>query len=130
MDFNKNMKIIIKTKNIGTSVALENFVEEKFLSLEKYVSVFGSDNGQKSLAEIFVEVEKETKHHKHGEVFLTEAQILLPGKSLVAKAKSDDVFKAIVEAKNQLKLEIEKYKVKNIDKTRRQQRKSKGEIIK
>jgi ribosome-associated translation inhibitor RaiA len=45
----------------------------------------------------------------------------------MAQSEKDDLYKAIVEAKDELKLEIEKYKFKKIDKTRRQQRKAKQE---
>lgn len=116
------MWISIKTKNLTLSDSLEAYVKEKFSPLEKFVSVLNA-------AELFVELEKETKHHRKGEVFVAEALVHLPGKDLVSIAKSDDLFKAIVEAKDELKLEIEKYKNKKIDKTRRGQRKAQQEEI-
>ena len=82
------------------------------------------------MAEVFIEVEKETKHHKKGDIFLVKAQVALPGRSLMAEERADDVFIAVVKVKDELKLEIEKYKFKKIDKQRRQQRKAKKEIIK
>ena len=51
-----------------------------------------------------------------------------PGRSLIANAKSDDMLKAIILAKDEMKMEIEKYKFKKIDQQRREQRKMKGRI--
>ena len=124
------MKIIIKTKNLDLTEGLQNFVEKKIGSVKKHIDILKQDTPDKgkTLAEVFVEVEKETQHHKKGKIFLVKTQVILPGKSLEAWYRADDLFKAIVGAKNELKMEIEKYKFKNIDKNRRDQRKSKGEI--
>jgi ribosomal subunit interface protein len=121
------MKIIIKTKNLELTEGLQNFVEKKMGSIKKFIDILKEYTPEKgkTLAEVFVEVEKETKHHKKGKVFLVKTQVILPGKSLMAWYRADDLFKAIVGAKNELKTEIEKYKFKNIDKNRRQQRKTK-----
>lgn len=123
------MKITVKTKNLDLTPALSDYVAEKFLSIKKFVSVLKENTpaGMKTLADVVVEVQKETKHHRKGEIFLAKAQLSLPGKSLMASFKSDDLRKAIVGAKDELKMEIEKHKVKKIDKTRRKQRKAKAD---
>lgn len=110
------MKIIIKTKNLESSEALEDFIEEKILGLKKFIDVLKDDSGVgKTLAEVFVEIEKETKHHKSGNIYLAKAQLQLPGKKMiVARAKADMPSKAIVLVKKELKKEIEKYKGKKI----------------
>lgn len=125
------MKIIIKTKNIELSPSIENFVEEKIGSLKKFIKIFqreDSDKG-KPLAEVFVELEKETKHHRKGELFKAEVIIALPRKKIVAEAKGDDLWGAIVEVKDNLQQEIKKYKVKSIDSSIRERRKNKREVI-
>jgi len=121
------MKIIIKTKNIELTPGLQNFVENKIGSIKKFINILKQDTpeGFKTLAEVFVELEKETTHHRKGEVFLVKTQVVLPGKSLEASCRAEDIFKAIIGAKAELKAEIEKYKFKKIDKNRRQQRKAK-----
>ena len=148
--FGVGVKIIIKTKNLELTKDLGNFIEKKIGSIKKYiypvkyrqavispkaklfnrVNILKKDIPEKgkTLAEVFVEVEKETKHHKKGNIFLVKTQIILPGKSLIAWSRADDLFEAIIRAKDELKIEIEKYKFKNIDKQRRQQRKSKDKI--
>jgi len=123
------MKIIIKTKNLDLTTDLHNFIEKKIGSIKKFINILKQDiplpGGHlgKTLAEIFIEVEKETEHHKKGKIFLVKTQIVLPGKSLAVSHRDDDLFKAIIGAKDELKMAIEKYKFKKIDKNRRQQRK-------
>lgn len=112
------MKINIKTKNLSLTPSLQDYINEKIGSLEKFITV----------SEIFVEVEKETKHHRHGEVFGAEAQIMLPGKSLVAKATSDDLLAAIVKVKDEMQQEIKKYKTKKMVSKRSGGRKAKEEL--
>ena len=123
------MHIIITTKNLEQSEMLNVFIEKKFEGLKKYINILKrEDEIGKTLAEVFVEVEKETKHHRKGEIFLVKTQIVLPGRSIVAEATGEDLFSTVVKAKDELKGEIEKYKVKKIDKTRRLQRKSANQV--
>jgi len=123
------MRTIITAKNLELTPAIQKFVESKFDVLKKFINILKrEDEIGKTLAEVFVEVEKETKHHNKGEIFLVKARVGLPGRSLMVSPKADDLYKAIVGAKDELKLEIEKYKFKKIDKTRRQQRKAKRTI--
>jgi len=124
------MRIIIKTKNLVLSAGLKNFIEKKINVLKKFLSVLKEDypEGQKTLAEVLVEVEKETMHHKKGEIFKSSVEINLPGKKLMASARGEDLEKVIIEAKEQIKNEINKYKFKKIDKNRRKQRKFKKEF--
>lgn len=123
------MHIIITVKNLEQSEMLNVFIEKKFEGLKKYINVLKrEDEIGKTLAEVFVEVEKETKHHRKGEIFLVKTQVVLPGRSLMAEATGEDLFSTIIKAKDELKGEIEKYKFKKIDKTRREQRKFKEKI--
>ena len=73
------MEIIIKAKNIELTDSLERFINDKIGKLEKFLSYPGQ--------EIFIEIEKETKHHKKGEVFSAEGIISVPGKKIMAIAK-------------------------------------------
>ncbi len=124
------MKIIIKTKNIEPNGELNKFIEKKFFGLKKFVNILKTKDelGKKTLAEVFVEVGKETMHHKKGEIFVIKSRVYLPSREIIARAKEKDLFSAVTEARDELKMEIEKYKFKKIDKNRREQRKSKKEI--
>ncbi len=117
------MKIIIKTKNLDLTPSLENYVEEKISSLKKFVDVLKKDEDKNTLSEVFVEIEKETRHHNKGEVFGAEARILLPGKKIMAEAAGDDLLLAIVEIKDKLQQELKKYKEKRVEEGRRRARK-------
>lgn len=120
------MRITVKTKNIKLTEALKDFTEAKFYSLRKFIDILKREHEiGKTLANVSVELEKETRHHKKGKIFIASCSVQLPGRFLVARAKSDDLFKAIVSARGELKTEIEKYKFKKIDQRRRGQRKIK-----
>jgi len=122
------MKIIISTKNLDLTEALKNFVEERFGGIKKFIDILKREDERKTLAEVFVELEKETKHHKKGKIFLTKVQVRLPGRLLMAIAREDDLYKAIVSAKDELRMEIEKYKFRITDRNCREQRKAKDEF--
>ena len=123
------MKITIKMRNLDQSQALDQYIEERFGGLKKFVSILQEDSDEgKTLAEVDVEVEKETQHHRKGDIFIVKAKIVLPGKTLMVEAKEDDIFQSVTKARDEMKLEIEKYKFKKIDKDRREQRKSKKDL--
>lgn len=120
------MKVIIKTRDFKLTDSLQGFVEKKFYSLRKFINILKrEDEIGKTLAEVFVGLEKKTKHRKGVDVFVVRCRVNLPGRSLMAKATSDDLFKAVVASRGELKTEIEKYKFKKTDIRRREQRKLK-----
>lgn len=123
------MKITIKTKKLELTPAFQSFVEKKIGTVKKFINILKQDTpkGLKTLAEILVEVEKENQHHRKGEIFFVKIRVVLPGKTLAVNARAEDMSKAIVEAREELKTEIAKYKLKHIDKARRAQRKAKVE---
>jgi len=114
------MQIKIRTKNIDLTVSLKSFINNKLGVLKK---LMGED-----VSDILVDVERQTNHHKKGDVYWTEANVNLDGKKLFAKAHGDDVFKTILEVKEELEREIKRYKTKAIDLARRNQRKAHEEI--
>lgn len=113
------MNIIIKTKNFELTDSLEKFINDKVGKLEKFAKTLG-----KSSMEVFVEVEKETNHHRKGDLFIANLQINLPGKNLTARAHGEDLMKAIIEAKDELEIEIKKHKLKTVELPRRKIRKA------
>ena len=122
------MKIISKTKNLELTPSLENYINEKIGSLEKFIKNLQKEEEGKTLSEIFVEVEKESKHHRHGDIFRATAQVILPGKSLIAEAKGEDLLLVIVEVKDELQQEIKKYKLKKMDAKIKGGRKAKDQL--
>ncbi len=125
------MKIIIKTKNLKLTAGLQKFIEEKIGELKKFIKELQKEDNLKigrDPVEFFVEIQKETMHHKKGYVFRTKCMIHLPGKTLVAVSEKEDLKLAIVDIKNELQQEIKKYKLKKTELVIRKQRKVKREI--
>ncbi len=117
------MNIIIKTKNIELTPSIESFINKKIGGLKKFLKSF-EGNGQlipggRDLFETFVDVQKESLHHRKGRIFRAEVKIYIPGRSLFAKSSSDDLIKAITEARDEIEREIRKHKTKAIDLPRR-----------
>ncbi|MBI2451083.1 MAG: ribosome-associated translation inhibitor RaiA [Parcubacteria group bacterium] len=112
------MKITIKTTNVVLNQALEDYIEKKIAVLDKYVPKVG-------YIEAWVEIGKPSKHHKKGDVFYAEADIRLPGKILRSEAKSWDLKLAIDAVKDELQIELKKYKEVKIAKERGGGRKAK-----
>lgn len=126
------MLIDIKTKNLKLTDSLKNFIEKRMSSIKKLVNVLGDDSFAKkgkTLAEIFWEVEEETRRHRKGNIFKVEAEIILPGKKLFAKAQNQDLKLAITEVREELERELRKYKTRTIEMPRRKYRKLKREIL-
>ncbi len=116
------MNIIIKTKNFELTGYWEKIINEKVGKLEKFAKTLKKDS-----MEVFVEVEKETNHHRKGDLFIANIQVPLPGKMLMAISHGEDLNKAIIEAKDELEIEIKKYKLKTIELPRRKIRKAASE---
>lgn len=113
------MRIIVKTKNLELTEWLEDLVNKRMAGFRRLVK-----NLQES-SELLVEVERETKHHRKGDVFGAEAMINLPKANLVARAHGENLSRVITEVKKELESEIKKYKTKIIELPRRKYRKIK-----
>ena len=113
------MQIIIKAKNVELNGPLESFINKKIGGLKKFLGSF--ENHQlpvtegRQLFDTFVEVERETNHHRQGKIFMASAKIYMPGKSLFAKASGEDIIGAISEVRDELEIEIRKYKSKIVE---------------
>jgi|SRR3989344_3482526 len=113
------MQIIIKTKNFELTDSLERFINGKIGKLEKFAKTLGKDS-----MEMFVEIEKETNHHRKGDLFIANVQIRLPGKMLMARSHGEDLMRAVIDAKDELEIEIKKHKLKTVELPRRKIRKA------
>ena len=129
------MKIIIKTKDIELTPALQTFIEEKIDSLEKFAKSIFSESyyshffGKgKPRVEAWLEIGKTTLHHQKGPNLFAECQLRFPGKSIRAVSQAADLKRAIVEVKDELQREIKQYKEKLISQTKRRTRVLKKEL--
>lgn len=133
--FSFPMKIIIKTQNIILTPALKNFVEEKINSLEKLAKIFYCETyynhffGKgKPRVEAWIEIGKETPHHRKGPFFRVECQIRFPKRSLRSTVRSENLRQAVTEVKDELQRELKQYKEKLIAQTKRRARVFKKEL--
>lgn len=102
------MKIIIKTTNLELTPEIENYVYEKIGGINKFLD----DIDRGGVIEAEVEIGRTTKHHQSGDVFRAEVNLVLPGKMLRAEAEERDLRTAIDRVKDELQLEIKKYRGK------------------
>ncbi|MFA6407234.1 MAG: ribosome-associated translation inhibitor RaiA [Candidatus Paceibacterota bacterium] len=109
------MKIDIVGNKIELTPALSAFIEKKIGSCSNLVKRFDTDGA----LTIFFTIGNTTKHHKHGEVFIAEAAVRLPGKSIRVECTNTDVYAAIDEVKDGLKIEFGKYKEKSSSRSSR-----------
>lgn len=113
------MKIKITTTNIELTSAIENYVEEKMRSTEKFAIPHENEEPVVS-----VEIGKSTNHHQSGDVFVAEANMTVRGKHFRATSEKDDLYAAIDDMRNEFVRELSSHK----DKTQTLVRKGAGMI--
>ncbi|TAL50658.1 ribosome-associated translation inhibitor RaiA [Patescibacteria group bacterium] len=108
------MRIIsIKGVNMPLTQAIKSRVEEQVHVLEKLTNWFEPS------AELTVEVGKSTKHHVKGPFYRAEFQLHVPGSELRATAQEEDLYHAILVARDQIRRQLKDYKTKLKDKHER-----------
>lgn len=108
------MKINIKATNLDLTPAIREYIEEKIGSLDRFLKRFEV----KSEVEVFVEIARTTKHHRHGNVLYAEATVPIGKKILRAEHFDWDIRVAIDKVRDKLQQEIKKYKEIKIEKDR------------
>ena len=94
------MNIKISSVNFDKTPAIEDYVIKKISSLEKFL-----DKEQQIICD--VELGKTTQHHKSGDIFKTEVNILLPGNNqFYAVAEESDLYSAIDIVRDEIEREI------------------------
>lgn len=108
------MRIIsIKGTNMSLTDAIKARVISQSQALEKLTKDF------EPAAELRVEVGKSTKHHAKGPFYKAEFQLHVPGSELRATTQEEDLYHAILVARNQLRRQLKTYKDKLQDKRQR-----------
>lgn len=108
------MKINIKATNLDLTPAIREYIEKKIGSLSRFLKRFET----KSEVEVFIEIARTTKHHRHGNVLYAEATIPLGKKILRAEHFDWDIRVAIDKIKNKLQQGIKEYKEIKMEKRR------------
>ena len=91
-------------------------VEISLLGEKYYGHFFGKG---KPMVEAWMEVGKETLHHKKGPFFWAECQMRFPGKSIRSTARAENLELAVNEVKDELQRELKEYKEKIMAKEKR-----------
>lgn len=101
------MKLIIQTKNIDLTSVLQEWVEEKVGSLSKFLKEKDGD-----LIKARVEIGKPSRHHQSGFVYYAEINLKIGRKLLRASVEHLDLRTAIDQARDELEVQIKKFKGK------------------
>jgi len=101
------MKFSIKTKNFESTEEIENYLDKKLKSLEKFLSSFNRD-----LVKVEVEIGRTTKHHQAGDIFRAEINLSINGKLFRVESEQESLYAAIDEVRDDLEREIKKFKEK------------------
>lgn len=87
------MKTIIKSSHIEISEALREYLEKRLQNVEKFLD----EN-----AMIEAELGRTTAHHKSGDVFRAELNVMVHGELLRAVSEGADLYVAIDDARDEL----------------------------
>lgn len=88
------MNTNIKATNMELTDAIKDYVNSRISSIEKFVMKDG--------AHVNVEVGKTTNHHKNSDVFKAEIEIHSDSNVFFAEAETDDLYKAIDMAREDI----------------------------
>ena len=92
------MNIMIKATNIELTPVIKEYVEKRMEAISKFLP--DSDTV------VRVEVGKTTNHHKHGDFFKAEIDIMLGGYKFFAVSVKEDLYAAIDDAKEEIVREL------------------------
>lgn len=108
------MKIDIKSTHLEMTAAIEEYINEKIGSLDRFTQAFARNDTKGGFGheavEAFVEIARTSAHHKHGPVFRAEVNLRVRGKVLRAAKEDWDIRVAIDAVKEELKMELQKEK--------------------
>lgn len=115
------MKVDISYKNIKPDEPLRVFVDDKIGGLEKFLGQGPSRlrQGFGEPMEARVEIGLPSRHHRSGRIYYAEVNLRIGGKLLRATCQHEDLRNAIVDVKNELQRQIEKFKNKKRDLSRK-----------
>ena len=114
------MNINITSRNIELTPTLRDYVEKRLGSISKFV------HGEPS---INVEIGKTTEHHKQGDIFQAEVNVITPlGKQYRAVSEKSDIYEAIDDIRNEIVRELTHDKEKKMTLFRRGAQKIKNLI--
>lgn len=97
------MKITLQGNHLDLTEEIKKEVDKKLAGLDKFL-------GEGTHVEFHIELSRTTNHHRKGEVFRAEANIVVPGTLLRVESEAETLFQAIDELKDEMQRELKKYK--------------------
>jgi len=91
------LNIDIRGEEMGLTEAIIGTIEKKLGSLDKYMATIGDPQTLR------VNVGKVSDHHKKGNIFKAEADLLIPGHKIHAEIDASELYAAIDQLKDELK---------------------------
>lgn len=95
----------IHAKNLELNAPLRTFIEEKVSDLEHLV-------GQAGPVTARMEVGVPSHHHQSGPIYYAELNLTVGGHLLRAESSNHDLHAAIVDVKDEMKVQLKKFKEK------------------
>lgn len=89
------MAINIKATNMELTSVISDYVNKKIESIQKLV-------GSSEQHHIYVEIGKTTNHHKQGNHFKAEFDVLIDGEKFFTASEKSDLYKALDDAKDEV----------------------------
>lgn len=100
---------ILHARNIELTEAIQTYIEEKFLSLSKYMQAL------EPVDKCDIEIGRLNEHHLKGKVYFAEITMQIPGDLIRIEVVAEDLYAAIDKAKDELKEKLLKIKERRID---------------
>ncbi len=119
------MKVNLRTKDIELTAHLKNYAEKKLISACRFIptllrkEIEDKEQVGREVDRIIlnVEIEKVAEEGK-GRIYRTEAQMVIPGRTIKAEYIAETVKASIDEVKNELERQVKDHKEK-IEKNKR-----------
>ena len=105
------MQIDIHAQGLELNAPLRAFIEEKMGDLEHLAGDIGVVHAR-------IEVGIPSQHHQSGSIYYAELNLNVGGQLLRAESTNYDLHSAIVDVKDEMKVQIKKFKEKLQEKER------------
>ncbi len=92
------MNISIKSTNLELTPALKDYAEKRLRTVTKFTEGDATVN---------VEIGKTTSHHKSGDIYVAEVNVITPlGKQYRATSEKSDLYEAIDDVRDEISREL------------------------
>lgn len=97
------MSTNIKATNMELTATINDYINKKIENIEKFI------NGNTDIS-VYAEIGKTTNHHKQGDHFKAQFDVMIDGEKFFADSEKSDLYKAIDDAKDEIIKSIKNFK--------------------